>query len=222
MDGVDLDWCLVCEKHTNGTTYCSPECRSSDLVSSSASSASSTSSIPSVYYSSGSDSASSTGSPPSSAASSIMDTYPMPPFIRKQRTSIPNIYAQCAANPHPPAHLLAIPGGSVSALSHHLHQHQHTMPSSSSTNNLNMNHHHPGSASSSAPSHGSSSHHLAPPLPPSSSSVSSSAPNSHTQGTASATQYPLFYAALSALRSPPDPSSDSRAHSRSLTSGLSH
>ncbi|KAG0268499.1 hypothetical protein DFQ27_006564 [Actinomortierella ambigua] len=226
MDGVDLDWCLVCEKHTNGTTYCSPECRSSDLVSSSASSASSTSSIPSAYYSSGSDSASSTGSPPSSVASSIKDNYPMPPFVRKQRTSIPNIYAQCTANPHPPAHLLATPGGSVSALSHHLHQHQH--PMSSSSGNFNINGHHPGSTGSSAPSstsHGGGSHHLAPPLPPSTSSVSSSAPNSHGQGPASATQYPLFYAALNALRSggsPPDSSSDSQAPSRSLTSGLSH
>ncbi|KAG0232732.1 hypothetical protein BGW41_001743 [Actinomortierella wolfii] len=203
MDGVDLDWCLVCEKHTNGATYCSPECRSSDLVSSSASS---TSSIPSVYYSSGSDTASSTGSPPS-AASSIMDNYPMPPFVRKQRTSIPNIYAQCAANPNPPAHLFATPGGGMSALSHHLHQQQQGLASSSPSSNFN--------SSNSSTSHNIGSH------PP----VSSSAPNGQGQVPASATQYPLFYASLNALRSggsPPDSSSDSRAHSRSLTSSLLH
>ncbi|KAG0246785.1 hypothetical protein BGX31_009032 [Mortierella sp. GBA43] len=120
MDGVDCDWCLVCEKHTaEGETYCSDECRSTDLMSSSASSSSSSASTESAYFSNIS------GSPASSTASSFNDNYQMPPFVRKQRTSIPNIYAHCTSNPNPPpAFMFGASGNGASALSHHLQQQQ--------------------------------------------------------------------------------------------------
>lgn len=124
MDGVDCDWCLVCEKHTaEGETYCSDECRSSDLMSSSASSSSSATSAGSAYFSnlSGSTAGSTAGSTTGSPASSFNDNYQMPPFVRKQRTSIPNIYAHCTSNPNPPPSFMF---NSPSALSHHLQQQQ--------------------------------------------------------------------------------------------------
>ncbi|CAO3565624.1 unnamed protein product [Mortierella alpina] len=99
MDGVDCDWCLVCEKHTSsGAAYCSTECRSADLISSSASSSASTSSSSSGSAFFGMTDPSHgnwTLLAPSSAPSFGSDSYPMPPFVRKQRTSIPNIYAHC-------------------------------------------------------------------------------------------------------------------------------
>ncbi|KAF9304832.1 hypothetical protein BGZ74_000431 [Mortierella antarctica] len=131
MDGVDCDWCLVCEKHTsNGAAYCSAECRSTDLISSSASSTSSTASDASFYSMTDSN-----GSP----LSIPNDNYPMPPFVRKQRTSIPNIYAHCASTPNPhPSSLMFTPAGNTpSALSHHLQLQKQsssmTMSSSSSS-----------------------------------------------------------------------------------------
>ncbi|KAF9579873.1 hypothetical protein BGW38_003692 [Lunasporangiospora selenospora] len=122
MDGVDCDWCLVCEKRTNeGEAYCSEECRCTDLMSSSAGSAASTSS--SAYFSSLSDQSCSSSPSPSPMNHEL---YSMPPFVRKQRTSIPNIYAQCTSNPNPPASLLFTtpsgPNANASALSQHLLQ----------------------------------------------------------------------------------------------------
>ncbi|KFH63225.1 hypothetical protein MVEG_10636 [Podila verticillata NRRL 6337] len=129
MDGVDCDWCLVCEKHTsNGAAYCSAECRSTDLISSSASSASSTASDASYF---------SMTDPSGSPLSIPNDNYPMPPFVRKQRTSIPNIYAHCASTPNPhTSSLMFTPAGNTpSALSHHLHlqKQSSSMPSLSSS-----------------------------------------------------------------------------------------
>ncbi|KAG0257111.1 hypothetical protein BG011_004161 [Mortierella polycephala] len=166
MDGVDCDWCLVCEKHTsNGAAYCSTECRSQDLISSSASSSSSSAST----SSSGPTYFAHPGDP--SAPAYNNDNYPMPPFVRKQRTSIPNIYAHCTANPNPPmTSLMFTPGGhGSSVLTHHLqqqqcqqHQQQHP-PQSTTPPSVN----HPSGV-----------------LPPGS----------------AASQYPLFYATLNALR----------------------
>ncbi|KAF9931471.1 hypothetical protein FBU30_010087 [Linnemannia zychae] len=138
MEGVDCDWCLVCEKHTaEGETYCSSECRSTDLVSSSASSSSSSTSSASYFSMTDVNGA---PLPGSSSASSIT----MPPFIRKQRTSIPNIYHQCTSNPNPPSSPRFMPKISgPSALSHHLQlqqqqqqlQQQTSMASASETTN---------------------------------------------------------------------------------------
>ncbi|GJJ74791.1 hypothetical protein EMPS_07149 [Entomortierella parvispora] len=148
MDGVDCDWCLVCDKHTaENEAYCSEECRSTDLMSSSASSSSSSNSAHSAYFhslhshypalsSSSSTFSSSSGmssdGSASSSFSSLNDNYPMPPFQRKQRISCPNIYAQCAANPNPPPSLMFTTGGNAaSALSQHLlMQHQKLMQES--------------------------------------------------------------------------------------------
>ncbi|KAK3840428.1 MAG: hypothetical protein JOS17DRAFT_785455 [Linnemannia elongata] len=178
MDGVDCDWCLVCDKHTNnGATYCSAECRSTDLISSSASSssssASSASSTESSYFSMTDVNGAPLPGTSSSASSFTNDNYPMPPFIRKQRTSIPNIYHQCASNPIPPGSPRFIPGGSgSSALSHHLqqqqlqHQQQQQIQQHQSSSTAA-----PGSTGQKEPM-----------------------PNS------AASQYPLFYATLNALR----------------------
>ncbi|KAF9365176.1 hypothetical protein BGX34_011070 [Mortierella sp. NVP85] len=138
MDGVDCDWCLVCEKHTaEGETYCSDECRSTDLMSSSASSTTSTDSSGSAYFSSVSGS-----SAANSPASSFNDSYQMPPFVRKQRTSIPNIYAHCTSNPNPPPSFMFNAGNGASALSHHLQQQQQQQqqkqPFSSEKGDLNQ------------------------------------------------------------------------------------
>ncbi|KAG0215367.1 hypothetical protein BGX28_000107 [Mortierella sp. GBA30] len=169
MDGVDCDWCLVCEKHTaEGATYCSEECRSTDLMSSSASSSGSAGS--SSYFSSLSDASSNASS--SSPSSLHNDNYPMPPFVRKQRTSIPNIYAQCTSNPNPPPSLMFTSGGNgASALSHHLllqqqQQQQKQLLQDDSNSPPSLNSHQP---------------HNVPV-------------------TGAASQYPLFYATLSALR----------------------
>ncbi|KAG0287374.1 hypothetical protein BGZ96_008684 [Linnemannia gamsii] len=172
MDGVDCDWCLVCEKHTaEGETYCSEECRLTDLMSSSASSSSSSSSAGSAYFSSPSDSSLSL------ATSSSLDNYPMPPFVRKQRTSIPNVYAQCTSNPNPPASLMFTTGGNAaSALSHHLLlQQQQLQQQSKQQQHQNYN-------------------DLAPPASGGVHYVNT------TQTGANASQYPLFHAALSAFR----------------------
>ncbi|KAF9942242.1 hypothetical protein BGZ67_002575 [Mortierella alpina] len=165
MDGVDCDWCLVCEKHTaEGATYCSEECRSTDLMSSSASSSGSTGST-SSYFSSLSDTSSNASSSQSSIAN---ENYPMPPFVRKQRTSIPNIYAHCTSNPNPPPSLMFTSGGNgASALSHHLLLQQQQQQSKQLLQ---------GDSNS----------------PPSL--------NSHQSATGAASQYPLFYATLNALR----------------------
>ncbi|KAG0302884.1 hypothetical protein BGZ97_002128 [Linnemannia gamsii] len=171
MDGVDCDWCLVCEKHTaEGETYCSEECRLTDLMSSSASSSSSSSSAGSAYFSSPSDSSLSLAT----SSSSINDNYPMPPFVRKQRTSIPNVYAQCTSNPNPPASLMFTTGGNgASALSHHLLlQQQQLQPQQQSKQQQNQNDLASGGV-----------HYV-----------------STTQTGANASQYPLFHAALSAFR----------------------
>ncbi|KAF9896799.1 hypothetical protein BX616_006733 [Lobosporangium transversale] len=123
MNGVDCDWCLLCERHTpEGEAYCSEECRSTDLMSSSATSSSS-SSAGSAYFGSydSKGSVPAITSPSSFPNNSSNDSYQMPPFVRKQRTSMPNIYAQCAANPNPPLSLMFSSGGNTaSALSHHL------------------------------------------------------------------------------------------------------
>ncbi|KAI8349328.1 hypothetical protein B0O80DRAFT_429110 [Mortierella sp. GBAus27b] len=113
MDGVDCDWCLVCDKRTSsGATYCSPECRSTDLISSSVSSSSSSSTF-SMTDPQGIPLPGATSSP----LSPVSDHYSMPPFVRKQRTSIPNIYAHCTSNPNPPSHLyLSQHGAGSSAL----------------------------------------------------------------------------------------------------------
>ncbi|KAF8950679.1 hypothetical protein BGZ46_004392, partial [Entomortierella lignicola] len=123
MDGVDCDWCLLCGLHTaEGEAYCSEECRSTDLMSSSASSTSSTASVNGVYFTTASSSSSlSNSSSPSSQSTSTFnnnDSYQLPPFVRKQRTSIPNIYAHCTSNPNPPHSIMFSSG--ASALSHHL------------------------------------------------------------------------------------------------------
>lgn len=122
MDGVDCDWCLVCDKRTSaGATYCSSECRSSDLISSSVSSSSS-----STFSMTDPQGIPLPGTS-SSAISLTADTYSMPPFVRKQRTSIPNIYAHCTSNPNPPLYLGQNSPGPAS--SHHLHQQSSTAPS---------------------------------------------------------------------------------------------
>ncbi|KAG9066650.1 hypothetical protein KI688_012558 [Linnemannia hyalina] len=175
MDGVDCDWCLVCEKHTaEGETYCSEECRLTDLMSSSASSSSSSSSAGSACFSSPSDSSLSLTT---TSSSSLHDNYSMP-FVRKQRTSIPNLYAQCTSNPNPPASLMFTTGGNAaSALSHHLLLQQQQQQHSKQHQNHNE---------------------LAPP-------TSGVHYVSTTQTGANASQYPLFHAALSAFR-PASPS----------------
>ncbi|KAG0322503.1 hypothetical protein BGZ99_003327 [Dissophora globulifera] len=171
MDGVDCDWCLVCEKHTaEGETYCSEECRSTDLMSSSASSSSSSSSAGSAYFNTVLDAS-------ASPATFANDHYPMPPFVRKQRTSIPNIYAQCTSNPNPPPSLMfTTNGNAASALSHHLLMQQQQQQQQHQQHQK-------------YPSHGdkndSASHHQTNP--------------------SAATAYPLFYATLNALR-PSSPS----------------
>ncbi|KAF9152511.1 hypothetical protein BG015_005150 [Linnemannia schmuckeri] len=172
MDGVDCDWCLVCEKHTaEGETYCSEECRLTELMSSSASSSSSSSSAGSACFSSPSDSSLSLAT----SSSSSLDNYSMP-FVRKQRTSIPNVYAQCTSNPNPPASLMFTTGGNTaSALSHHLLlQQQQLQLQQQSKQHQNHN-------------------ELAPP-------TSGVHYVSTTQTGANASQYPLFHAALSAFR----------------------
>ncbi|KAF9350176.1 hypothetical protein BGX26_011612 [Mortierella sp. AD094] len=119
MDGVDCDWCLLCGLHTaEGEAYCSEECRSTDLMSSSASSASSATSARSAYF----NTTGLSNSPTNSSSSTLNnDNYQMPPFVRKQRTSIPNIYAHCTSNPNPPqSHMFATGGNTASALSHRL------------------------------------------------------------------------------------------------------
>ncbi|KAK3821309.1 MAG: hypothetical protein J3Q66DRAFT_438185 [Benniella sp.] len=84
MDGVDCDWCLVCDKRTSaGATYCSSDCRSSDLISSSVSSSSSSST--STFSMTDPQGIPLLGTS-SSAISLTADTYSMPPFVRKQRT----------------------------------------------------------------------------------------------------------------------------------------
>ncbi|GJJ68137.1 hypothetical protein EMPS_00483 [Entomortierella parvispora] len=185
MDGVDCDWCLVCDKKTNGATYCSEECRHTDLLASSSSSSasSSASSTGSSYFntmSNNSNNNTHTSHPgnntlgvhsPSSCSSSFNDdNYPMMlPLVRKQRTSIPNIYAHCTANPNQSPSLLSS-----------AHFSAPMMPS-----------HH----------HSSQSHGLTPPT-------------AHPAGApgpgSSAPQYPLFYATLNALRpvSPSGPIQD--------------
>ncbi|KAF9575145.1 hypothetical protein BGW38_008252 [Lunasporangiospora selenospora] len=152
MDGVDCDWCLVCEKHTsNGAAYCSAECRSTDLISSSASSTSSSGSSTSSYSMTDAN-----GSPLVAGGPGFDESYVLPPFVRKQRASIPNIYAHCTSNPNPPPSSLMFPAGhGPSALSQHLKQQP--------------------AANSPEPQ---------PPMVPG----------------AAATQFPLFYATLNALR----------------------
>ncbi|KAF9431825.1 hypothetical protein BGZ76_011647 [Entomortierella beljakovae] len=122
MDGVDCDWCLLCGLHTaEGEAYCSEECRATDLMSSSASSASSAAS--SNYFSTSPSATLSNSSTPAITSSSTFnnDNYQMPPFVRKQRTSIPNIYAHCTSNPNPPLPNIFSNGETtVSALSHRL------------------------------------------------------------------------------------------------------
>ncbi|KAK5821057.1 hypothetical protein F5H01DRAFT_173071 [Linnemannia elongata] len=175
MDGVDCDWCLVCDKHTNnGATYCSAECRSTDLISSSASSssssASSASSTESSYFSMTDVNGAPLPGTSSSASSFTNDNYPMPPFIRKQRTSIPNIYHQCASNSNPPGSPRFMPGGAgSSALSHHIQQQQ--------LQHQQQQQHQPLSTAT-----------------PGSTGQKEPLPNS------AASQYPLFYATLNALR----------------------
>ncbi|KAF9428927.1 hypothetical protein BGZ94_000491 [Podila epigama] len=183
MDGVDCDWCLVCEKHTsNGAAYCSAECRSSDLISSSASSTSST--VSSDAYFAMTDA---NGQPLSIL---IDDNYPMPPFVRKQRTSIPNIYAHCASTPNPhPSPLMFTPmGNSPSALSHHLLLQKQQQLQQSQQQQTTA-------------------------LPPHPHSTATAAPVGHGQNPSS-TPYPLFYATLNALRpSSPCISQDHSRHS---------
>ncbi|KAG0379619.1 hypothetical protein BGX24_012408 [Mortierella sp. AD032] len=173
MDGVDCDWCLVCDKHTNnGATYCSADCRSTDLISSSASSSSSSASSASSTESSYFSMTDVNGAPlPGTSSSSFLnDNYPMPPFIRKQRTSIPNIYHHCTSNPNQPTSPRFTPNGGgagSSALSHHLQlQQQQQQPSTAATTTTS-----PGAAGQ-----------------------KEVLPNS------AASQYPLFYATLNALR----------------------
>ncbi|KAI7832395.1 hypothetical protein BC939DRAFT_498473 [Gamsiella multidivaricata] len=146
MDGVDCDWCLVCDKRTSsGATYCSAECRSSDLISSSASSSSSSASSSSFSMT---DPNGALLPAAASSVSSLHDNYQMPPFVRKQRTSIPNIYAHCTSNPNPPGSLYLSPGGNgSSALSHHLQQQQ----SSTAPPAIHLSNPLPGSAAAQYP-----------------------------------------------------------------------
>ncbi|KAG0307743.1 hypothetical protein BGZ97_000293 [Linnemannia gamsii] len=112
------------------------------------------------------------GTSSSSASSFTNDNYPMPPFIRKQRTSIPNIYHQCTSNPNPPGSPRFMPGGSgSSALSHHLQQQQFQQQQTQQQQQQQQQSATPGS-----------------------SGQKELLPNS------AASQYPLFYATLNALR----------------------
>ncbi|KAG0044404.1 hypothetical protein BGZ83_010392 [Gryganskiella cystojenkinii] len=189
MDGVDCDWCLVCDKKTNGATYCSEECRHTDLMASSSSSSSASSSASSTgssYFNTMNNNSHSSSNhnshnntlggnggvhfPPSCSSSFNDDNYSMMlPLVRKQRTSIPNIYAHCTANP-------------------------------------NQSHSPLGAHHFSAPS---TQYHSQGLTPPTGTVASQGGSGGQSPGSAAA-QYPLFYATLNALRpiSPSGPIQD--------------